>query len=1381
MKSHASMNRVYRLIWSADSGTWVPVSELANGRGKSSGLRGVLRKSSRLAAFCVAGALACPAFGMSPDLAQVVSGGVTIDQSLLNQTQINQSTQKAIVNWNSFSIGADHSVQFNLPNQSAISLNRVIGDQASSILGSLSSNGQVWLLNPNGVLIGAGGTVNAQGFLASTRALSDESFLLQDRFYQFSGASGASVTNNGVITANGSGYAVLSGQTVQNQNQGLVQARLGKVVLAGAESFTVDVMGDRLLSFQVATGTPVEQLGQLLSVENQGSLLADGGHVLLSAQSVSNVVQGVVNVGGLTQANTVAFEEGGMVLGYDKSGYVEINGGELSTVNLTGQIDVKASANINSFGGYINATGAHINVDSTAVLDIGGQFNGGGVGLQAGNNWWMTEGVVSSTNVLTAPQYSIKISSPNLNVDYISLNTPGTIELDVDINVGYGFDANGGSLLLHGDVRNINALNSEYGYVNLGIQVDSFDSAQSTALNINTGDQYGSVYFGRAVGAINPLRSLNVNAPYVYLQADVNVLDSFDVRADYINLYSQESKIKTVNGRVHLDAAVTSDFYYGNESVIARTPLSIVANDVLIGATSSTLDSMSSGTSVLGNLSINNNLGGAAVALNSVTVVGSFDVDVAGSLSIESVGDLQLNGVKATGNIDLKSKPSLNQSSPMPMQEVFLSELSVPVAGDIVLNGVVESTTGDITVSSANNLISNVAEGIAPLKVSANNRYLVYTNSAEQNFAQGLTFDFRQYGVSGVSEVDERGQGNGALYSEAYSVSLVADQSFSKQYDGSATVTPESLVSLKITDLENEYSVDLIASDTALFRDINADTLTLFDSSQFSVDSFFDVVNQQTVYGASFDPFVEPTSIVGTIDKKQLTASINGSVSKIYDGTTNVLGLDSLVLLSGFAPNEQIFLGAASGEYSTKNAGSGIGVNVDLAVATYMAGQGTLLSNYALPTTVLSSNDGQIFQRALKVSYTGVNKTYDATTTAQVNSIDDRIMGDELAIDQRAAFADKNAGAAKQVNVSEIALSGVDAQNYFFAGSSLSRPAESIFTENIGPAPVTSTTTTANIFRKAVDIALTGSVSKIDNGDTVATLLPSNYLVTGVLSGDTLTVNKITGTYATSRPAQGVLVSVALNNADLSNNNYSVVNNSTIVSAPIGTIKPAVDKSISVSLTGTLKAPPPPRPPTAPNSVPPPPPPSADGRGTGGSAPPPPPENSGAGEPARKQAASNDPGESEGGSGDTEKADSTAPGNQGTETAKKDSSQASPPKRNQPVETASVDASAPAPAVQTTVVAPPGGADNTPVAQTPPSPVGNTKPATPVDVADAADGALSAAKNDSPPALASNAKRQVVGLTTVNVSGVPMQQTIQPSVPPAAVKEQRFSLTGNFQ
>ncbi|HZT51854.1 MAG TPA: filamentous hemagglutinin N-terminal domain-containing protein, partial [Stellaceae bacterium] len=87
---------------------------------------------------------------------QVVAGQAAISNPTATSTLIRQSTPKAIINWTSFSIPKGSSVAFQQPSASAIALNRVTGGSISQIYGSLTANGQVWLSNPNGIVLGPG-------------------------------------------------------------------------------------------------------------------------------------------------------------------------------------------------------------------------------------------------------------------------------------------------------------------------------------------------------------------------------------------------------------------------------------------------------------------------------------------------------------------------------------------------------------------------------------------------------------------------------------------------------------------------------------------------------------------------------------------------------------------------------------------------------------------------------------------------------------------------------------------------------------------------------------------------------------------------------------------------------------------------------------------------------------------------------------------------------------------------------------------------------------------------------------------------------------------------------------------------------------------------
>ncbi|PZO05407.1 MAG: filamentous hemagglutinin, partial [Lysobacteraceae bacterium] len=287
-------------------------------------------------------ALASPAFAqsMAPTGGQVVAGQAGIVQNG-SQTTITQNSALAIINWQSFSIGANQTVQFVQPGASSIALNRVIGADPSVIMGTLTSNGQVFLINPNGVLFGNGSSVSVGGLVATTMSLSDGDFLAGR--HRFTHAGSGEVVNQGNLQANGGGYVALMGRTVRNE--GVISARLGSVALAGGEAVTLDVAGDGLLNVAVTTGA-VNAL-----VENRGLVQADGGRVLLTAQAAGNLLHTVVNNTGVIQAQTLENRSGTILLLADM-----VTG----TLNAGGVLD--ASAPTTGNGGFIETSAATVSV-----------------------------------------------------------------------------------------------------------------------------------------------------------------------------------------------------------------------------------------------------------------------------------------------------------------------------------------------------------------------------------------------------------------------------------------------------------------------------------------------------------------------------------------------------------------------------------------------------------------------------------------------------------------------------------------------------------------------------------------------------------------------------------------------------------------------------------------------------------------------------------------------------------------------------------------------------------------------------------------------------------------------------------------------------------
>ena len=133
------------------------------------------------------------------------NGVVTVGQARISgnasSVTINQSSQNTAINWQTFNIAQGNSVVFVQPNSKSVALNRVVGGDASAIFGTLSANGKVFLINPNGVLFGRTAQVNVGGLVASTLDLSDADFMAGR--YKFSGSSRAAVLNQGTINADG--------------------------------------------------------------------------------------------------------------------------------------------------------------------------------------------------------------------------------------------------------------------------------------------------------------------------------------------------------------------------------------------------------------------------------------------------------------------------------------------------------------------------------------------------------------------------------------------------------------------------------------------------------------------------------------------------------------------------------------------------------------------------------------------------------------------------------------------------------------------------------------------------------------------------------------------------------------------------------------------------------------------------------------------------------------------------------------------------------------------------------------------------------------------------------------------------------------------------
>ncbi|KRE82892.1 hypothetical protein ASG75_15220 [Rhodanobacter sp. Soil772] len=518
------MNHIYRLVWSQVRRTWLVVSELARGRGKAgrtstprrarsvwwaalplslpmlalaaapAGITAIDAVRPAAAIVAVRPALALTVIAPAASSTRPTGGQVTAGSGRIDYgdhlTTIQQNSQNLSLNWLSFNIGADSTVNFVQPNAQAIAVNRIADPNGSVILGHLNANGQVFLINPNGVLFGQGAQVNVGGLVASTLDVSDSE--LGRGTLHFAGAGDGSVTNRGTITAAPGGYVALLGHAVSNQ--GAIHAPAGSVALAGGSAVTLSFDGNHLLDVQVDAST----LNAL--AENKQLIVADGGQVLMSAGAKNALLASVVNNTGTIQAQTVENRAGKIVL---------LGGMEAGTTQVDGTLD--ASAPNGGDGGFIETSAARVQVaDGTKITTL----------TAAGNNGtWLIDPtdftIVASGGDMTGATLNNQLGSGNVTIESSQgANTSGSG--DIHVNDALTWSANTLTLTAAHDI-DISAVMTAAGSAGLALNPATANGTDAMVARgtVNVlAEQGGRVDF---IGNSNTLKISN--QPYTIITA----------------------------------------------------------------------------------------------------------------------------------------------------------------------------------------------------------------------------------------------------------------------------------------------------------------------------------------------------------------------------------------------------------------------------------------------------------------------------------------------------------------------------------------------------------------------------------------------------------------------------------------------------------------------------------------------------------------------------------------------------------------------------------------------------------------------------------------------------------------------------------------------
>lgn len=474
-----------------------------------------------------------------PEGGVVRSGSGSVTQNGKEMT-IRQDSGRLAMDWTGFSVGKDETVHFQQPGKDALALNRVTGNQQSVIDGSLLSNGHVLLVNPNGVVIGKNASIDVGGLVASTAQVKDnfmKEFGNSTGAFSLGGVSDGKIINEGTIKAEG-GLVALHAAKVENS--GTISNTGGSAVLAAADTLTLTPDADGKLNFTV-DGKAAEA-----SALNKGAITADGGTIVMTADSASDVMSTVVNNSGTLQARTLRKNEKGQILleGGDK-GQVEVSG----TLDASGMEDGQSAGNIKVIGKKtIVHDGTNLlargNVDggkietSGDVLNLGDNLNIDAKGLNGKAGEWLLDPL----------EVLIQDDEPTLsNKD----QTHGTVNEGSETQINYNDPPS--------ETQNADATYSSTSWIqtkliteilNKGtdVTIQAASTSQAASITVNSAINPTVAGDGEATLALEAQRNITINKEIKASGGKLNVKLNSDTDGDGVGAVIINADISTNGG-----------------------------------------------------------------------------------------------------------------------------------------------------------------------------------------------------------------------------------------------------------------------------------------------------------------------------------------------------------------------------------------------------------------------------------------------------------------------------------------------------------------------------------------------------------------------------------------------------------------------------------------------------------------------------------------------------------------------------------------------------------------------------------------------------------------------------------------------------------------
>ena len=625
-------------------------------------------------ALCAPGALSAqaPAPNTLPQGGAVIAGQASIATTAPNRMQVTQLSDRAVIGWQSFSVGANAGVDIRQPGAGSISVQQVQGNDPSRIFGQLSSNGRVVVANPNGVWFGPDARVDAAGIAAVAGRMSQtaiERFMADGTVRLDEGAAaGAEVVNEGRITAGRGGLAALVGPSARNA--GTIEASGGRVQIAGAAGATVDFDGDGLIALRAAPGALAESTGRIL---------AEGGRVRLTVAEARGVLAGAVNLGGVVEARSVSTDGGGITLGSVHA--------EAPSVTVTGRVDVSGPR-----GGTVSLLGDEVSVRQGARIDASGAQGGGTV--RAGGD------VRGAPGTRTARTTTVERGA--------------TVAADATAN------GHGGTVVVWAD--GVATMDGAITARGAGAGAGGF--AEVSGLG---GIAYGGTVDLRAPSGLWGTLLFDPTVINIVASGGTNVIPSpWTPGVVTLNASAVVAQLSLSNVDLVASSAinVNAPLAWGTPGRLTLTANTVtVTSAITLNGTGNLVIGASGSATVSGTLTINSTGSVVINAFNDVTLEGTVASAPAAAGSLTVTADSDLNGVGEAflrGNIQLRSGALAVSGASVTVGRTTASDLSVSTTtGAITL----EATNGHLAIgttaaSNSNTLVESSEGGAITLRAS---------------------------------------------------------------------------------------------------------------------------------------------------------------------------------------------------------------------------------------------------------------------------------------------------------------------------------------------------------------------------------------------------------------------------------------------------------------------------------------------------------------------------------------------------------------------------------------------------------------------------------------------------------------------------------------